>query len=37
MVAFDPRGIVFAIGLENSIRLYDVRNFDKVQFFIVLF
>lgn len=29
-VAYDPRGLVFAIGLENCVRLYDVRNFDKV-------
>jgi COMPASS component SWD2 len=33
-VAFDPTGAVFAIGLDSygggSVRLYDVRNFDKV-------
>ena len=36
-VAFDPSGAVFAIGLDNnsngngsSVRLYDIRNFDKV-------
>ena len=31
-VAFDPEGLVFAIGLGHSIRFYDVRNFDKGPF-----
>ena len=31
--AFDPEGIVFAAGLESSsIRLYDMRTFDKGAF-----
>lgn len=31
-VAFDPEGIVFAVGLsENTIKLYDVRQFDAVR------
>jgi WD40 repeat protein len=30
-VAIDHRGLVFAVGLENnSVRLYDIRNFEKV-------
>lgn len=32
-MAFDPRGLVFAIGLESkSIRLYDPASFDKGPF-----
>ncbi|RIB02580.1 WD40-repeat-containing domain protein [Gigaspora rosea] len=34
-VAFDPSGRVFAIGLQNldnSVRLYDVRQYDKAPF-----
>jgi len=34
VVAFDPRGLVFAVGLESkTIRLYDTANFDKVKSF----
>jgi COMPASS component SWD2 len=30
-VAYDPNGLVFAIALDNNtIKLYDLRNFDKV-------
>jgi COMPASS component SWD2 len=33
-VAFDPHGLVFAIGLGRSqtVRMYDVRMFDKGPF-----
>ncbi|RHZ85223.1 hypothetical protein Glove_69g63 [Diversispora epigaea] len=34
-VSFDPTGVVFAVGfqgLDNSIRLYDVRQYDKEPF-----
>ncbi|CAG8480832.1 6829_t:CDS:10 [Acaulospora colombiana] len=34
-VAFDPTGVVFAIcfqNLDSSIRLYDIRKFDKAPF-----
>lgn len=32
-VAFDPSGAVFAIGLDSqTVRLYDIRNFDKGPF-----
>ncbi|CAG8512877.1 3571_t:CDS:2 [Acaulospora morrowiae] len=34
-VAFDPTGVVFAVclqSLDSSVRLYDVRKFDKAPF-----
>lgn len=30
--AFDPKGIVFAIGVGREIKLYDARKFDKGPF-----
>jgi COMPASS component SWD2 len=30
-VAIDNQGLIFAVGLDNStVRLYDIRNFEKV-------
>jgi len=32
VAAFDPEGLIFAAGVNNeSIKLYDLRSFDKVQ------
>jgi hypothetical protein len=37
VVAFDPEGLIFAVGLQSEqIKLYDLRGFDKVRYFIVL-
>ncbi len=31
VVAFDPEGLIFAVGLQSEqIKLYDLRSFDKV-------
>lgn len=30
--AFDPKGLVFAVGVGSEIKLYDVRKFDKGPF-----
>lgn len=32
VAAFDSEGLIFAIGVENTIRLYDLRNFDRGPF-----
>jgi len=38
MVAFDPRGLVFAIGVDSKvIQMYDPASFDKVKFFFLFF
>lgn len=32
VAAFDPEGLIFAAGVNNeSIKLYDLRSFDKVK------
>jgi hypothetical protein len=34
VVAFDPEGLIFAVGLQSEqIKLYDLRGFDKVRYF----
>lgn len=33
VAAFDPEGLIFAAGINSeSIKLYDLRSFDKVTF-----
>ena len=38
VVAFDPEGLIFAVGLQSEqIKLYDLRGFDKVSFSFEIF
>ena len=33
VAAFDPEGLIFGVGMEaNTIKLYDLRTFDKGPF-----
>ena len=34
VAAFDPEGLIFAAGISSeSLKLYDLRSFDKVCFY----
>jgi len=34
VAAFDPEGLIFAAGINSeSLKLYDLRSFDKVSVF----
>lgn len=34
IAAFDPEGLIFAAGINSeTVKLYDLRSFDKVKFF----
>ena len=35
VAAFDPEGLIFAAGVDSEmIKLYDLRSFDKVSFWL---
>lgn len=37
VAAFDPEGLIFAAGLNSeSLKLYDLRSFDKGPFQVLL-
>ena len=34
VAAFDPEGLIFAAGVDSEmVKLYDLRSFDKVEYF----
>ena len=38
VAAFDPEGLIFAAGVNSeSLKLYDLRSFDKVRWLLSVF